>query len=111
MPIVLTVVGFFAPRFVLGLLWFFTDRMYEAFGNWQAPFLGFIFLPYATLVYTILVSLSGSLSFFGWIVVALALVLDMNRWADSLNKNRNGEESEKQKVQSPGAMIIEGEAH
>lgn len=110
MPIVLAIAGFFVPRFVLGLLWFFTDRMYEAFGNWQAPLLGFLFLPYATLVYTILVTLAGSLSTIGWIVVGLALCLDLNRWADEASKKAVKSHGVQNAKLPPGKMVIDAEA-
>lgn len=109
MPLLLTIVGFFVPRFVLFLMWFFSDRLFETFGSWQAPLLGFFFLPYATLVYAILAVPGESLSFFGWIAIALALLLDMSRWAEGM-KGKDEEPIDTMPA-SPAApsRVIEGE--
>ena len=47
MPLLL--IGFAAPRFVMFILWIFTDYLARAFDTFLWPMLGFIFLPATTL--------------------------------------------------------------
>jgi putative effector of murein hydrolase LrgA (UPF0299 family) len=45
--------GFITPRFVIVMLWLFTDYMSRAYGGWLLPTLGFFFLPTTTIAYAI----------------------------------------------------------
>ena len=53
MGCLLVIVGFATPRFVVVILWLFTDYMSRAYHGWLLPTLGFFFLPTTTLAYAI----------------------------------------------------------
>jgi hypothetical protein len=66
-----------SARLALLLVWIFTDRLAVAFrSGWEAV-LGFIFLPYATLFYALVYSPGRGVDGFGWVIVALGLLLDL----------------------------------
>ncbi len=41
------------PRFIMFLLWVFTDYLSHAFGSYFWPLLGFFFLPTTTMAYAV----------------------------------------------------------
>jgi hypothetical protein len=45
--------GFITPRFVIAMLWLFTNYMSRAYGAGLLPTLGFFFLPTTTLAYAV----------------------------------------------------------
>lgn len=112
MPCLFTLFGFFVPRLALVVLWLGTDRLSQAFSAWPAPLLGFIFLPFTTLIYALLAEPGESLSFYGWIALALALVMDSSRWAqDAVNArsgNKSGQGNASTRDEQDG-VLIEGE--
>jgi hypothetical protein len=65
----------FGPRLVLALEWIFGHRIQVVFAHWWWPLLGLIFLPWTTLMYTIVWS-AGGVHGANWIAVALGLFLD-----------------------------------
>lgn len=66
----------FGPRFVLVIEWIFGQRIQHAFAHWYVPLLGLIFLPWTTLMYTIVWS-AGGVHGANWIAVALGAFLDL----------------------------------
>ena len=66
----------FGPRFVLVIEWIFGQRIQHAFAHWWVPLLGLIFLPWTTLMYTIVWS-AGGVHGANWIAVALGVFLDL----------------------------------
>jgi hypothetical protein len=67
-----------SARLALFLVWIFTDRLAIAFrSGWEAV-LGFIFLPYATLFYALLYAPGKGVDAFGWVIVALGILLDLS---------------------------------
>jgi len=111
MPCLLTLLGFFLPRFALVVLWLGTDRLSRAFDSWPAPVLGFIFLPFTTLIYALVAVPGESISFYGWIALALALVMDSSRWAQDAVSARSGQSEKSQDAQTVAAAsaVIDGE--
>jgi hypothetical protein len=75
---ILAVIAAISPRFVIFLLWIFTDRLTIAFRSGWEGILGFLFLPYATLFYTLVYSPGRGVDGFGWVIVALGLLLDLS---------------------------------
>ena len=71
-------VAAFSARFALFLLWLFTDRLTVAFHSGWEGIIGFIFLPYATLFYTLVYAPGRGVDAFGWLVVAIGIVLDLS---------------------------------
>jgi hypothetical protein len=73
--------GFFARLWLLGL-WIFSDLLGEAFDSWVVPVLGFVLLPYTTLTYAFMWTISSDkVSGWEWIVVGIALLVDLVFWA------------------------------
>jgi hypothetical protein len=72
-----------APRLVLVLAWIFSDRWSVVWsGNWVAPLLGIIFLPYTTVMYVLLWKPEG-IQGWDWIWIGLGLFLDLTHWMQS----------------------------
>jgi hypothetical protein len=70
-------VAAFSARFALFLLWIFTDRLSIAFRSGWEGVLGFIFLPYTTLFYALVYAPGKGVDAFGWVVVALGVLIDL----------------------------------
>lgn len=85
----LLVLGFsVAPRVMLALAWLFSDRWQVVWsGEWLAPLLGIIFLPYTTIMY-LLVWAPNGIQGWDWIWIALGLILDVMHWGQWLEKRR-----------------------
>ena len=66
----------FGPRVALALEWIFGHRIQAAFAHWWWPLLGLIFLPWTTLMYTIVWSVGG-VHGANWIAVAIGACLDL----------------------------------
>ena len=64
------------PRVALAFVWIFTGFVDRAFEAIWVPVLGFVFLPWTTLVYSLLHDGAG-VSTLGWFFVALALLGDI----------------------------------
>jgi hypothetical protein len=72
----------FWPRlFLLGFLIF--DRDIErAFGSWVVPIIGFFVLPWTTVTYAAMWSISSDRVYgIEWLFVGVALLLDLVTWA------------------------------
>ena len=78
-----SVVALISPRLAVFLLWIFGDVLSRASSSWIIPLLGFLFLPWTTLVYA--VTRDGSsghhLHWFDWVFVALAFFVDLSSYA------------------------------
>ena len=68
------------PRFVMVLLWLFTDYLSRAYGGFLLPLLGFFILPTTTLAYAIAKNQAGGIRGWGLVVVVLAVLLDLGIW-------------------------------
>ncbi|MBV6507766.1 MAG: hypothetical protein JJLCMIEE_00823 [Acidimicrobiales bacterium] len=70
-----------APRIALFLWWLFDDaRLQIAFDSFIVPFLGFLFLPFATLLYAIAYDPIEGVTGIGWLLVVLGFLLDLSSW-------------------------------
>jgi hypothetical protein len=79
------------PRVGLIVTWIFTSWIDIAFNSWVWPVLGFIFLPFATLVYVLCdIAYVGDIGVGGWILVAGAAILDLSHWAQVAYNRQNG---------------------
>ena len=68
-----------APRLALVLMWLFTDWIGRAFqGSFIVPLLGFLFLPFTTVIY-VLVS-PGGLSTLDFIFLAVGVLVDLGSY-------------------------------
>ena len=75
------------PRFALGFVWIFTDFVDRAFDNNAVPAVGFVFLPWTTLIYA-LAHNGNEVSPIGWFFVALGFFSDMSSYALSARQSR-----------------------
>ena len=74
------------PRVALGYVWIFTEFVDRAYDNAIVPVLGFVFLPWTTLVYALAYNGTG-VSPLGWLFVALAAFADVSSIA-AANRGR-----------------------
>jgi hypothetical protein len=81
MGCLLVLIALFSARLALFLMWLFTDRLSAAFDSTLAPLLGFVFLPWTTLMYALLWGSHHSVTGYEWFLVAFAFLLDMGSWA------------------------------
>ena len=65
------------PRIALLFVWIFGDRVELAFDSWVWPLLGLLFLPWTTLAYVFAWGPVEGVSEWGWVLVALGIVLDI----------------------------------
>jgi hypothetical protein len=74
-------VALITPRFVLVVLWLFTDYLARAFSSGWWALLGFIFLPTTTIGYAIarnsFSTASGGLRAAGILLIALGVAVDL----------------------------------
>ena len=91
----------FSARLALFLVWLFTDRLSIAFRSGWEGILGFIFLPYATLFYALVYQPNKGVDGFGWVIVALGIVLDLSsHMAGSRASRRRARRHQPQAAQS-----------
>ncbi len=80
MGCLLALLGLLTPRFVLVLLWLFSDYLDRAFESGWWPLLGFFLLPTTTLAYALarnsFTSPDGGLEALGVLVIVLGVLLD-----------------------------------
>jgi len=72
-----------APRVMLVLAWIFSDRWQIVWGgNWIAPLLGIIFLPFTTVMYMLVWTPSG-IEGWDWLWIILGLFVDLTHYAQA----------------------------
>lgn len=81
MGCLVAVLGLLTPRFVLAMLWLFSDYLDRAFESGWWPLLGFFLLPTTTIGYAIAQNAyttpDGGLEAMGVIVIALGVIVDL----------------------------------
>ncbi|HEY8199596.1 MAG TPA: hypothetical protein VIF44_07460 [Candidatus Limnocylindrales bacterium] len=84
----LAVLAILGPRAAI-LVWWLVDqvRWNQAFDTFIWPLLGFLFLPWVTLVYVLV--FPGGVDGFDWVWLGLALLLDLSSWFGGGYTNRN----------------------
>lgn len=88
MGCLLPIVSLIAPRGAIILMALFTNCFSQAFSSpllW--PLLGFLFLPYTLLTYTLWVVFFGSFGLFGLLAVIIALCADLGGQGTSVSKS------------------------
>ena len=76
MGCLLALFAWISPRFVLALLYIFTSRLTIAFTSGWAGLIGFFLVPYTTLFYALVYRPGFGVRGFGWVIVALGLLMD-----------------------------------
>jgi hypothetical protein len=77
---IVALIGLAAPRFALFLMWLFSDRLAIAFNSFLQGFLGFLLLPFTTLMYALCYSPVEGVQGFGWLLVGFGLLLDLSSY-------------------------------
>jgi hypothetical protein len=79
----------FGPRFVI-LMWWLIDftRWERAFDTWIVPLLGFLFLPWTTLMFVI-VAPFGNIADLDWVWLGFGLLADLLSYGSSGYGNRD----------------------
>jgi len=83
------VLAAFAPRIALLLVWIFTPYVTRAFHNgfiW--PFLGLLFVPFTTLMYSLVWVPGIGVTGVRWVWVVIGLVLDIAWHSGSAYRSR-----------------------
>jgi hypothetical protein len=81
-------VALFSPRLAIFLIWLFGDRMSYAFDSFWIGFIGFLFLPWTTLAWTVAYAPIQGVTGFGWFVVALGVIFDISSYASASQARR-----------------------
>ncbi|HEY4621366.1 MAG TPA: hypothetical protein VIG93_06650 [Gaiellaceae bacterium] len=84
------IAALFAPRLVFALMWIFGDDVGPAFAGWLWPLLLLLFLPWTGIMYTLLWSPVVGVDGSEWILVAIAVLVDILSWGSRMAKNRYG---------------------
>jgi hypothetical protein len=80
----------FAPRVAFALMWIFGDRVDVAFGSALWPLLLLIFLPWTGIMYALTWSPIGGVEGFDWVLVGIAVAVDIMSAASRSAKKRLG---------------------
>ena len=77
------------PRLALLILWVARPARIDAvFDTFLVPLLGFIFLPFATLIYVLLYTPGRGVTGWDWFWVATAALLDIGHWGAGGSQRR-----------------------
>ena len=68
------------PRFVMIVLWLFSDYLSRAYDGWLVPLVGFFVLPTTTLAGAIAEHETGGLRSWGILLVVVAVLVDLGIW-------------------------------
>lgn len=86
MPLLLGLIGLFAPRFLIILLWIFSNWFEGVFETKLWPILGFIFLPLTLLWYSAVTNwFYGDWNWWKVIVLIVAIIADLSSERSAAN--------------------------
>jgi hypothetical protein len=77
-----------SPRFAIFLIWLFGDRMSYAFDSFWIGFIGFLFLPWTTLAWTVAYAPLAGVTGFGWFIVILGFIIDIGSYSSAAQARR-----------------------
>jgi hypothetical protein len=81
MACLFALIALITPRFILFILWLFTDYLNTAFTSGWWGLLGFLFLPTTTIAYAIaqneFTTVTGGIEAAGIILIVLGIVIDL----------------------------------
>jgi len=70
------------PRVALILGWLFSPRWDTVWaGNWFWPLMGFLFLPFTTVMYILLWNPLTGIAGWDWMWIGMGVLLDVMKWA------------------------------
>lgn len=71
----------FSPRLALFFIWIFSDLTSRAFTSFVVGFLGFLFLPWTTLMYVLVYQPVVGVRGFGWLLVIFGFLIDLGAYS------------------------------
>ena len=77
MGCLVAVLALISPRLVLVILWLFTNLVDRAFDSIFLPILGFLLVPFTTVIYVLAYNPVDGVSGFGWILVFFGVLMDL----------------------------------
>jgi hypothetical protein len=72
--------GLVTPRFVMVILWIFTNYLGRAYDSTIVPLLGFFFMPTTTLAYAVAQNETHGIKGWGALVLVIGIGLDLGIW-------------------------------
>jgi len=85
-----TVLLFLGPRAGILIWWLINPLLWQGtFSSFLWPLLGFIFLPWTTLMYVLVAPLGSGIVGFDWVWLGLAVLADISMWAGGGFGNRD----------------------
>ena len=88
MGCIFALIALISPRLALFLVWLLTPLLSRAFDTFLIPFLGFLFLPMTTLMYTLVYSPGNGVSGLGLLLVLVGFLIDLGSYGGSGYRNR-----------------------
>jgi len=77
------------PRIAFAVYWIARPNVVDAvFGTFLVPLIGLIFLPFTTLMYTILWTAGVGISGWDWLWIGIAVALDLGHYTYSAYGNK-----------------------
>lgn len=80
------------PRFVIVMMWIFSDYLAMAYGSWFWPTLGFFALPTTTIAYAVarndLSTPTGAIEAAGVVVIVLGVLIDIGLFGGGARSRR-----------------------
>jgi hypothetical protein len=88
--------SFITPRFVVVVLWIFTDYLSRAYGSWFWPTLGFFVAPTTTIAYAVarndLSTATGGITAAGTLVIVVGVLIDIGLIGGGARRRRRSGE-------------------
>jgi hypothetical protein len=81
----------FGPRLAFLIYWLTPGgnaAVTSAYSGFVVPLLGWLFLPWTTLMYAITYSIGNGISMFDWIILAVALLVDLASYGLGAGRKR-----------------------
>jgi hypothetical protein len=95
MGCLIVILSLVTPRFVVVVLWLFTNYLATAYGSWFWPTLGFFVAPTTTIAYAVarndLSTATGGITAAGTLVIVVGVLIDIGLIGGNARKRRRGE--------------------
>jgi ABC-type antimicrobial peptide transport system permease subunit len=95
MGCLVVILSLITPRFVVLVMWLFTDALSRAYGSWFWPTLGFFVAPTTTIAYAVarndLSTATGGITAAGTLVIVVGVLIDIGLVGSNARKRRRWE--------------------
>jgi len=89
MGCLIVLMALIGPRVALLFTWIFTNLVDRAFEGILLPLLGLLFLPWTTFLYVLVYNPVEGVSFLGWVVVVLGVLVDLGSYGAGARTRRS----------------------